>query len=264
MVHTATRSPLSATIAVITAGAIVLGTNTIDSPKPSVVALTAPTISTQAVHLTALAGPLPAARAATVSDDLAKVGEVLQNIPNAIFLAPVAGAGAGIFLGFIGGGSLAASLIGALVPEQFYDLVSPIIPVVAVLGAIIGAPIGAVVGPIIAAANLVNTLLSPSNASATASARIPAAASEGVAVDTPHRTSPPRVRPQRSSLAKASAPSADQPKAARRASTPNAVVPSAAATRAPAPSQPVATSHSTAQETPGSEHHARSARVARD
>jgi hypothetical protein len=219
MVHTTTRSPLSGTIAVIAAGAVVLAGTTIEPPKPPV-ALTAPTISTQAVHLTALAGPLQAAGAADVSADLANVGEVLQGIPTAIgqavqgvIAAPLAGAVAGVVFGFIGGGLLAGQLL-SWVPEGLRFVVSPVVPAVALLGAIIGAPIGAVVGPIIAAANWLSGILSPPNAVAaalsspapTAFARVPAA-SRRTAANTPHRTTRPGVRPNRS-IAKPSASSA--------------------------------------------------------
>jgi len=214
MVHTATRSPLSATIAVIAAGAVVLATTTIEPPKPSV-ALTAPTISTQAVHLTAVAGQL---QAADLSAGLANIGDVLQGIPTAItqglkrvIVGPVAGAAAGIFFGFFAGGILALNVLGR-VPDKFSGLVTPVIQAVAVLGAIIGAPIGAVVGPIISAASWLSSILSPRNAAAaaltspvpTASARVPAASGR-TATNTPHRTTQPGVRPHRS-LATPSSP----------------------------------------------------------
>ena len=166
MVHTATRSPLSATIAVITAGAVVVAPMTIEPPS-SPVALTAPTISIHAVGLTALAGPLPDARGAEVSANANSLVDVVQDIPAAIMNAiagliasPVQGAGAGIFLGFFGGGILAGNLL-SWVPEGLAGLVTPISQARAVIGALIGAPIGAVLGPIIYVARAVSSVLSP-------------------------------------------------------------------------------------------------------
>ena len=210
MVHTTNRSPLSTTIAVIAAGAVVLSTTTLEPPKPAV-ALSAPMISTQAVHLTALAGPL---QAADVSTGLASVGEVLQGIPAKIvqglqdaLLAPVGGAAAGVVFGFLAGGVAASYVLGGL-PEGFRTVVEPVIPAFALLGAIIGAPIGAVAVPIIAVASWLSGILSPSKAVATASAPATAAGARAAAT-TPHRTAQPGVRPHRS-IAKASASSASK------------------------------------------------------
>ena len=212
MVHTTNRSPLSTTIAVIAAGAVVLSTTTLEPPKPAV-ALSAPMMSTQAVHLTALAGPL---QAADVSTGLASVGEVLQGIPAKIvqglqdaLLAPVGGAAAGVVFGFLAGGVAASYLLGGL-PEGFRTVVEPVIPAFALLGAIIGAPIGAVAVPIIAVASWLSGILSQRSAAAPAASRAPAtAAGARATTTTPHRTAQPGVRPHRS-IAKASASSASK------------------------------------------------------
>jgi hypothetical protein len=201
MVHTTIRSPLSATIAVIAAGAVVLSTTTIEPPRPPV-ALTAPTISTQTVQLTGLAGPL---QAADVSSGLASVGETLQGIPSkiaqavqSVLLAPVAGAAEGAVLGFLAGGVAATYVFGGL-PEGFRTVVEPVIPAFALLGAIIGAPIGAVAFPIIAAASWLSGILSQRNAATPAASRAPAsAAGVRATTTTPHRTAQPVVQPQRS------------------------------------------------------------------
>lgn len=215
MVHTTKCSPLSATIAVIAAGAVGLATTTIEPPKPPA-ALTAPTISTQAVHLTALAGPL---QAASVSVDLPNIGDVLQGIPTTItqgvkgvIFAPVAGAAAGIVFGFFGGAILTGNLL-SWVPEELSPVVTPVIWAGGVLGAIIGAPIGAVAVPIISAASWLSGILSPRNAAATASASVPAAGGRNAiataSARVPHRTTQPGVRPHRS-IAKPSASSASK------------------------------------------------------
>ena len=187
MVHTTNRSPLSATIAVIAAGAIVLATTTIAPPTTSA-ALTAPPISTQTVDLTAVAGPLPAA---DLSAGLTNTGDVLQHLPTAItqgvknvLLAPVAGAAAGIFLGFFGGGVLAGNLL-RWVPDKFAAAITPVIWTVGVVGALVGAPIGAVAGPIIAAASWLSRIRSQHNAIAPASPSVPAA---GRATNKAHRS----------------------------------------------------------------------------
>ena len=211
MVHTATRSPLSATIAVITAGAVVVAPMTIEPPS-SPVALTAPTISIHAVGLTALAGPLPDARGAEVSANANSVVDVVQDIPAAIMNAiagliasPVQGAGAGIFLGFFGGGILAGNLL-SWVPEALYPLVTPIVQASAVLGAIIGAPIGAVLGPIVYVASAVSDIFSPAAPAAAARASViraravarPADATTP-SVGRPHREHRATAAPQRRS-----------------------------------------------------------------
>ncbi|WP_059014256.1 hypothetical protein [Mycobacterium sp. M26] len=158
MVHSATRSPLSAAIAVIAASAVVLAPMTIEPPKPPM-ALTAPTISVQAVQLTTLSGPLRDARDARAAAVSAGANSVVD-VVGALLASPVSGAAAGLFFGFIGGGILAGNLLG-WVPEPLYPLVTPIIQATAVIGAVIGAPIGAVLGPIVFVASAVSEIFSP-------------------------------------------------------------------------------------------------------
>lgn len=223
MVHTATRSPLSTAMVAIAAGAVMLATTTIEPPRPPA-ALTASTVSTQAVHLTALAGPLQIARSASASSDLASVGDVLPSIPavitqglKSVILAPVAGAAAGVFFGFIGGGILAGNLL-RWVPEPLVVLVTPVVQAGAVLGAIVGIPIGAVVGPILAIRSLVSSVRPQSDGTTTAAARAPGASGR-TAASTAQRTTRQAVRPHRS-LATPSATQASEHTVAQQHSKP--------------------------------------------
>lgn len=203
MVHTATRSPLSATIAILAAGAVVLAPMTIEPPKPTM-ALTAPTISIQAVDLTTLSGPLRDARDARAVAASADANSVVD-VVGGLLASPVSGAAAGIFFGFIGGGILAGNLL-SWVPEALYPLVTPIVQASAVLGAIIGAPIGAVLGPIVYVASAVSDIFSPAAPAAAARASViraravarPADATTP-SVGRPHREHRATAAPQRRS-----------------------------------------------------------------
>lgn len=241
MVDTVSRSPLHTTIALIAAGAVALSPMTLELPTPP--ALTAPTISIQNVQLTALGEPLPAARGAEASASANSVVYGAQDIPTAIvngltglISSPIAGAGAGIFFGFIGGGLLATSLLGG-VPEGLRELVSPIVPATAILGAIIGAPIGAVVVPILFVASAVHDIFSPATPAAATRAsviraRVAASPADAAkpSVGRPHRAHRANAVPQRVSAkadaSRASAFTAPQQhsKSARKATghTPNA------------------------------------------
>lgn len=164
-------------------------------------ALTAPRMAIEAVRLAALPMPMPPTTtvAAEVPTGLAKAGDVLQDIPNAIAQSIgkavgqlLAGAGAGVIFGFVAAGVVAENVIYRI--PVVGEALAPLITVIALAGAIVGAPIGAVVGLVVTAARWVSGAFSrPSG-----SAKRPASA-------VLQRTTQPGTRSNRH-IAKSSAP----------------------------------------------------------
>lgn len=174
MDHTTNSRPIVGMAALMTAGAVLLAPTTPLPPKPHVT-LSAPQISTQAVHLAALPRFLDIAPRTAAAASAGSVG--LGNVLDRVVTGIRAGAGAGVIFGFGVAGLLAAGTVGRI------PLVGRVVtPVAAIAGALVGVPIGAVVG-------LIGALRSPS---LSAAAIRSAAATNGAAIPTTHR-SPKRV-----------------------------------------------------------------------
>ena len=204
MDHTMTSRPLAGAVATVAATAVLLTTATFAPPEPNLAALS-PRISTEALYLVALPAVLdtaaakPAVADATAND----LAESLNAIPQAL----TAGIGSGILGGFLIGGTLALNVIARI--PVIGEALSPIVPVIAVIGALVGIPIGAAIG-VFSAIRLVASNLGVLPAAASAR---PAAASSSSSssrtINTPQRSTKSDPRSNRNAAktsVKASAP----------------------------------------------------------
>ncbi len=178
--------PAVATVAAIAASAVVLATTTVVAPSPTI-ELSVPRTSTEIIELVALPEALaPVVAQTTASANQVNVGQVVQNVIGSF----VAGIGGGALLGFIAAGTAASGIIYQI-PVIGIGL-SPLIPVIAIVGAIVGAPIGAVVG----AFNAIRSLAVRSSAPPAAAALRPAAGRKP-AVSTSQRSTKSDARSNR-------------------------------------------------------------------
>lgn len=189
MDHTSNCRPIVGMAAVMTAGAVLLAPTTPLPPKPPVT-LSAPQISTQAVHLAALPSPLDITPGTAAAASASSVG--LGNILDRVLTGISTGAGAGALLGFVIGGALALNTFGRIpVVGQF---LTPVIQAAAIVGAIVGIPIGAVAG-------LIGAIRGPSpsagSQSVSAASIRSAAAINKAAVASTHRSAKRVLRSER-------------------------------------------------------------------
>lgn len=153
-----------AAVAAISAGTVMFAATTAEPLTPAATII--PLVSVEVVQLAALPVAAPAATQASVSPGLPNVaGGVL------------AGAGAGLIFGYIGTGLVALNVLNKI--PVIGPALTPLVPVVGVVGAIVGIPIGMVAGALAAVRNWVTSLRSQpsSSASATPSHRSVRAAS---------------------------------------------------------------------------------------
>lgn len=175
--------------AVMTAGAVLLAPTTPLPPKPPVT-LSAPQISTQAVHLAALTSSLDIAPRTAAAASANADGPV--NFVDRILTGIYVGAGAGAVSGFVIGGLLVGNIVGRIpVVGRF---LTPVIQAGAIVGAIVGIPIGAVAGLIGAFTRPSPSAASPSLSAASIRS---AAATNKAAVTSTHRSAKRVLRSDR-------------------------------------------------------------------
>ncbi len=189
MDHTSNCRPIVGMAAVMTAGAVLLAPTTPLPPKPPVT-LSAPQISTQAVHLAALPRSLDIAPRTAAAASASSVG--LGNILDRVLTGIYTGAGAGALFGFVIGGGLALNTVGRI--PVVGNFLTPVIEAAAIAGAIVGIPIGAVAG-------LIGAIRSPSpsagSPSVSAASIRSAAAINKAAVTSTHRSAKRVLRSDR-------------------------------------------------------------------
>ena len=206
MDHTSNCRPIVGMAAVMTAGAVLLAPTTPLPPKP-LVTLSAPQISTQAVHLAALPRSLDIAPGTAAAAAANADGPV--NFVDRVLTGIWVGAGAGALFGFVIGGVLAENIVGVLAGNIIEripvvgELLTPVVQVAAIAGAIVGVPIGAVAGLISAFTNPSPSAESPSLSAASIRS---AAAKNKAAVRSTHRSAK-RVSPSDRHNSSAPAPS---------------------------------------------------------
>ncbi|QEN16693.1 hypothetical protein ACRDU6_02035 [Mycolicibacterium sp. ELW1] len=168
MEHILRSRPVVATVAAIAAGTVMLATTTAEPPKPT--AAITPRVSVEVVELAAL----PVAAAAI---DQVSVRPSLPNIAGGV----IAGAGSGAFLGYISAGLVAVNVLNKI--PVLGQALTPLVPLVGIVGALVGIPIGMVAGAVAAVRNWVTSLRSQPSSSASAT--------------TSHRSVRPGPRPDR-------------------------------------------------------------------
>ncbi len=157
-----------AAVAAISAGTVMFAATTAEPPGPT--AATIPQVSVEVVQLAAL----PVAAASAVQ---ASVSPGLPNVAGGV----LAGAGAGFLFGYIGAGLVALNVLNKI--PVIGPALTPLVPVVGIVGAIVGIPIGMLAGALAAVRNWVTGLRSQPSSSASAT--------------TSHRSVRPGPRPDR-------------------------------------------------------------------
>ncbi|WP_431234191.1 hypothetical protein ACQ856_06135 [Mycolicibacterium psychrotolerans] len=168
--------PVVAAVAAISAGTVMFAATTAEPPGPTAAAI--PQVSVEVVQLAAL--PVAAASA-----NPASIRPSLPDVAGGVF----AGAGAGLIFGYIGTGLLALNVLNKI--PVLGPALTPLVPVIGVVGAIVGIPIGMIAGALAAVRNWVTSLRSQPSSSTSAT--------------TSHRSTRPGPRPDRK-VTKASEP----------------------------------------------------------
>ncbi|BBY64225.1 hypothetical protein [Mycolicibacterium helvum] len=181
--------PLFRMVAVVATGVVIAATPVVAPPNPAA-ELTGARISTQVVQLVALPQALASQRPeTTVAASASPLA--IGNLFTTAISQVAAGVSAGLFLGFLVGGQIAASVIYRIPVAQ--SALTPLISVGALVGALVGAPIGAIVGAVFAVERLVQGVFS----AVTPAASIRPAAAGGKATATSHRSTQPSSRSSR-------------------------------------------------------------------